>query len=141
MAEKTEIAWTDSTFNPWLSVMVLVVAFVAQRNSVVHVESKLGMIRKWPDVMCAKVSAARIAAMLAGKFVPQEHVKAPSLVIHGKSLVPAVCEFAVFVGMAPLAPMRSFSRLLAYQCAGIKGMFLSGPVAATPLCRLAHLFP
>lgn len=140
MAEKTEIAWTDSTFNPWLSVMVFVVALIAQRNPIAYIESKLWMIRKWLDVMRSKVSATRIPAMLASKFVPQEHVKAPSLVIHGKPLIPAVCELSVFVGMALISTMRSFSRLLAYQGAGIKRMFLSDPIAATPFCSFAHLF-
>ena len=77
--------------------VLLLVARLAERNSVRHVESQFGVVGEGLDVMGVKIPAASIAAPLAGKVVTAEHVEAPSLVFSREANTTALCGFAILV--------------------------------------------
>jgi hypothetical protein len=122
MGKTTEIAWTDATFNPWSTVVMRVVALVAERDAVAYLKAQFRKVCERLDVVCSKVAASTIAALLTGIFVAHEHIEAPAFVLHRKTLVPALGKVAVFEAMASLATWRAFTSNLTDFRAGFKRM-------------------
>ncbi len=149
MAENSKIQWTDHTSKmlfaaPQISLsgnrfeMDFFVTGLAKRQPILHNKSKVGVIRKFLDVVCVKVAAFVITAMLTDVPVSPIHSISPFLVFHRTPIVQASLKFAITVGIMSRPAWRSFAcnSTDAGLCFGSVG--LANPVAWAILSRVAH---
>lgn len=121
MGDTTEIAWTDHTMNPWslvranaaLSVLCLM-AWAAQSNAVGDVAPKFRMLCERLKVVGLQIASACILAMLTGKFVAEEDIVTPPLVLSGEPFASAFGEFSILVRMALWSAKRGGANAMAY---------------------------
>jgi hypothetical protein len=89
MADQPAISWTDASVqarNPRLDVMRQMMATIAQRHTVAHVETQLGVRRPMLFVVGDQVSAFIVAAVHAMEAVARHYVVAPTLCLLARAL-------------------------------------------------------
>lgn len=144
MGETSAIAWTDATFNPWslgpVTTRVFgLVAWRAERDSVLKNEPEFGMRREAFDVVGVKVATSRVAALPTREAVAREDVVTPSLVLDGKALVATLGEPAVLERVARFPARRPLARALADLLSRLHRVTFAEPVARSSARGLAHL--
>gem|GEM_PF-4575008 len=140
MGADSAISWTHHTFNPWLRLAVYcLVTLATYREPVRNLETQAWVSSKLLDVMSDQIAAACISTSLTSESVPKENIVAPALVLLAKALVSALGQEAVLKGMT-FGPARSpFAHRGADFGARFDAVSSPSTIAATLLCRRAHL--
>ena len=126
MGQDSKISWCHHSL---LGGVFLLVALLAERQSVACVVSKFREIGERLDVMRLEVTSARIVASLAGKAVPEKNIVAPLLVFPAEPLAATFGKFSVFVGVALRSSFRclphTFGHLSAFLCCAMCSLLLA----------------
>jgi hypothetical protein len=101
--------------------VTLLMALAAERHSVRHVESVLGVVRPREDVVRLEVSAASVPAIAACVTVPRENVRTPALRSATVPLAAALRDLSVPVGWTRGATERMAPRPGADPSALLRG--------------------
>lgn len=160
MAETTGIAWTRSTFNPWmLSPEALaapslpfvpdavglevpkLVAGVAERDAIVDVVGQLRALAHRLLVVRSQVASAVIAAVPALITISREHRIAPRDVFGLASKAEIALQSAVPVGVVRISARRALARDGCDARPGFYRVSLTDTVRWPALRGFAHLAP
>lgn len=159
MADNTEIAWCDSTFNHWLPPKTFatlqlplvanavrlevpkLMARMAERHSVIDVICQLGKLAHRLFMMSAKVAALVVSAVPARKSITLENGSSPSDVFGLTPKAQIALELSMPIGVMVFAPCSSLARNSGNPRFGFFGVLLSDPVGWPVLRGNAHLEP
>jgi len=144
MAEKTEIAWCDSTLPdegiaPKRGLVSEAMASHAEGHTITNVKPEVGMFGKWTDMVGVQVAARVIPAMTAGKPIPVEYVISPALQIGRKSRTSALQAFPIDIARSVFTARRALASYGANFGACFQRMLLANPIARSRLGCCAHL--
>lgn len=160
MAEKTGIAWTDSTFNPWMSLpqalaslqfarvanavrleVTQLMARMAKRHAVAHVVGLVREFCQWFFVVSAQVTAGGVAAVTARVFVALEHGIAPYDVLRRAPQTQFAPKVAALEGVVLFSSRSSLARDGRNACLCLIRMRCPKSIGWPSLGRFAHLEP
>lgn len=159
MAIDSAIAWTRSTFNPWMlfpqafaalqssrvadAIRFEVSQFVArmaQSHAVADIVGKLGMVGHWLFVVSTQIAASIVAAVSACISIALKYSRAPCNVFRASSQAEGALELTAAVGVVLFPARGSFTRHFRNTSTRLRRVFLPRPIRASTFRRLAH-FP
>jgi hypothetical protein len=158
MGQRTEISWADATFNPLAPELLAafqlpkisdavrlkmsqLVALVAERHSVIDGKRQLWKICHLLEVVCPKISASFIPAVLTGVSVSRENSLSPLSVFRQATKIIGTLKSAVAERIMGFTARRPLSRNLANSRSRFWGVHLPKPVGRSRFCSLTHLAP
>lgn len=105
------------------------VAVLAEGQSIVDLKAKLRMIGETFNVVCVQIATTIVAAMPTRETISAKHVVPPPFVRLRKSLVPALGDLPVLVGVAGRSAGSAFPGALTDKSAGLSrvGNPFAGP--------------
>lgn len=160
MAETSSIAWTTSTFNPWLLVPQLFaalqfalvadavrfevaqfVADMAKRRTVIHIVGQFRKVAHRLLVMRAQISASIISAIPAAVAIALKHRLAPSEIFWLTAEAQVSLEFAAAESIVRGAAWRPLPHNRADLRACLNRMFLAEPIRWPAQRGFSHFSP
>lgn len=113
--ENSKIEWTNHTQNLWShDCMVGFVARLTKSQTIINLKPEARKLGKGFDMVSIQIAAFFIPTFLAGEFIPTKYIKTPTLIITAKSLISALTNLSVFIGMALVSFGTAFAQDHAY---------------------------
>lgn len=145
MAENSKIEWTDHTLHgrliwaPKLKIinMDALMAIFAEGHAVPNIKSQFWMFGKRANVVSVEIATTVVAAMNAGKAIPQEHVVSPPFQFEACPLPAPFCALPVNVPRRVFSAGSGSTQTRADLDARFHRMFRSNPITIS-LSPLTH---